>query len=178
MNAATFLPCHSSGITGSGGAVVRLTSAVISSGASPAQSRNARSEVTGGVGRIEDRPGVDQRPEGVQIELELRDDAEVAAAAAQPPQQVGVLGLARVDEPAVRGDDVGRREVVAGESELPHRPADAATECEPGDAGGRHQAARRREPVRLGLVVNVGPRGAAPDGRHASGRIDANLVHR
>ena len=27
MNAATFLPCHSSGITGSGGAVVRLTSA-------------------------------------------------------------------------------------------------------------------------------------------------------
>jgi hypothetical protein len=28
MNAATFLPCHSAGITGSGGAVVRLTSAV------------------------------------------------------------------------------------------------------------------------------------------------------
>ena len=43
MNAATFLPCHSSGITGSGGAVVRLTSAVISSGASADQSRNTRS---------------------------------------------------------------------------------------------------------------------------------------
>ena len=40
MKAATFLPCHSAGITGSGGAVVRLTIAVISSGATTAQSRN------------------------------------------------------------------------------------------------------------------------------------------
>ena len=43
MNAATFLPCHSSGITGSGGAEVRLTTAVTSSGALGDQSRNSRS---------------------------------------------------------------------------------------------------------------------------------------
>ena len=42
MSAATFLPCHSAGITGSGGAVVRLTTAVISSGAFSDQARNAR----------------------------------------------------------------------------------------------------------------------------------------
>ena len=91
MSAATFLPCHSSGITGSGGAVVRLTSAVTSSDAPGAQSRNARRRSRVGVGRVEDRPGVDDRADRVQLELELRDDAEVAAAAAQPPEQVGVL---------------------------------------------------------------------------------------
>ena len=36
---ATFLPCHSSGITGRGGAVARLTAVVIASGAVGAQSR-------------------------------------------------------------------------------------------------------------------------------------------
>ena len=36
---ATFLPCHSSGMTGSGGAVARLMAVVIASGAVGAQSR-------------------------------------------------------------------------------------------------------------------------------------------
>ena len=43
MSAATFWPCHASGITGSGGAVVRLRIAVTSSDAPGAQSRNRRS---------------------------------------------------------------------------------------------------------------------------------------
>ena len=106
-----------------------------------------------GLGRVEDRPGVDRGPERMEVELELRDDAEVAAAAAQPPEQVGVVGLARVDEPAVRRDHVGRREVVAREAELPHRPADAAAEREPGDAGRRDEAARRREAEDVRLAV-------------------------
>ena len=83
----------------------------------------------------------------------------------RPQKQVGVLGLARVDEPAVGGDDVGADEVVAGEAVLAHQPADAAAEREAGDAGGRDEAAGRREPVRLRLVVDVGPHGAAADGR-------------
>jgi hypothetical protein len=40
--------------------------------------------------RVEDRPGVDHRSESVEIELEPRDDAEVAPAAAQLPEEVGV----------------------------------------------------------------------------------------
>ena len=113
----------------------------------------------------------------MEVELELRDDAEVAAATAQSPEQVRVVGLARVDEPAVRRDDVGRDEVVAREAELAHRPADAAAEREPGDTGGRDEAARRREPVRLGLVVDVGPHRASADRRPTSGRIDADVAH-
>jgi len=106
----------------------------------------------------------------MQLELELRDDTEVAAASAQSPEEIRVLGLARVNEPAVGGDDVGAHEVVTRETELAHRPADAAAEREAGDAGRRDEAARRGEPVRLRLVVDVGPRCAAPTvARRAAG---------
>src|SRR5439155_14569618 len=81
-------------------------------------------------------------------------------------------------EPAVCGDDVRRGEVVAREAKLAHRPADAATEREPGDAGGRNQTAGRGKPVRLGLVVDVGPDRAPANGRPAGRRIDTNAPHR
>ena len=178
MNAATFFPCHSSGITGSGGADVRLTIAgdLVGRGGRPLAEH--LQQVAVGVGRVEDRPGVDQRADRMELELELRHDAEVAASAAQPPEQVGVLGLARVDEPAVGGDDVGADEVVAGEAVLAHQPADAAAEREAADAGRRDETARRREAVRLGLVVDVGPDRTAADGRPARIGIDAHAVHR
>ena len=34
----------------------------------------------------------------MQAVLEVDDDAEVAAAAAEPPEEIGILVLARVDE--------------------------------------------------------------------------------
>ena len=80
----------------------------------------------------------------------------------RPQQQVGVLGLDRVHEPAVGGDHVGADQVVAGEAVLAHQPADAAAEREAADAGRRDQAAGGREPVRLGLVVDVAPRRTPP----------------
>ena len=184
-SAATFRPCHSSGITGSGGAVVRLTIPVMSSGAPGAHSRNARSSVAA-VRRPGRRSGPRRRSarRGCSVELELGDDPEVAAAAAQPPEELGVLGLARVHEPAVRGDDVGADEVVAREAVLAHQPADAAAEREAGDAGRRDQAAGRREPVRLRLVVDVGPHRAAADvaraarpDRRARSRIAREVDH-
>ena len=39
----------------------------------------------------EERAAEDRRPHLVQLELELGDDSEVASAAAQGPEQVGVL---------------------------------------------------------------------------------------
>ena len=93
----------------------------------------------------------------------------------KPPEQLGVLGVASVNEPSVRSDDVCCREVVARQTELPHRPADPATEREPGDAGGRHEAARCREPVGLGLMVDVGPHRASTDSRPLGDGIDAHV---
>ena len=43
------------------------------------------------LGRVEEQPEVQHRSDVVQRELERRDDAEVASAAAQRPEQVGVL---------------------------------------------------------------------------------------
>jgi hypothetical protein len=53
-------------------------------------------------------------PERVKSELERGDDPEVAAAAAQAPEQVRVLVLAGGDQIAVGGHDVAGQQVVDG----------------------------------------------------------------
>jgi hypothetical protein len=55
----------------------------------------------GGVGEVEDdRAGV-QHPQRVGAEQKAGDNAEIAATAAQRPEQVGVLRFRRGDEAAV-----------------------------------------------------------------------------
>ena len=89
------------------------------------------------------------------------DDAEVAAAAAERPEQVLVLRFAGRDRLPVGGDHLRRDQVVAREADAPRQVADAAAEGEPADAGRGDDAAGRREAVRVGRVVEVAPRGAA-----------------
>ena len=76
-------------------------------------------------------PAEHDRPDRVEPEGEAGDDAEVAAAAAQPPEQVGVLGVGRVTTAPVGGDDLGFDQVVAREPELALEPTAAAAEREP-----------------------------------------------
>ena len=59
-------------------------------------------------------PGVDEQPgvhaiERVEPELELGDDTEVAATAAQPPEQLRPLRLAGADDRPVGEDDLAPR---------------------------------------------------------------------
>src|SRR6185503_1246998 len=61
-------------------------------------------------------------PGGMEAELERGDDPEVAAAPAQTPEQVRVLFLAGSQELAVGGDDVGGKQVVAGQAVLTQEP--------------------------------------------------------
>ena len=84
--------------------------------------------------RVHDHPAQDGA-DRVQLELERGDDPEVAAAAAQRPEQVGVLVGADPAHRAVSGDDLERDHVVAGQAVLAHQPADAPAERESGDAG-------------------------------------------
>ena len=88
-------------------------------------------------------------PELVQAVLERRHDAEVAAAPAQRPEQVGPLVLAGSDLLAVDGDEVRRQQVVDDRAVLAHQPADAAAEREPGDSGVGDDPAHGRQAVRL-----------------------------
>jgi hypothetical protein len=76
---------------------------------------------------VEHRAAVDLR-DRVEPELELGDDAEVPAAAPQRPEEVVVLRLAGTKRAAVRGHDLGRHEVVAGETDAAGEIADPATE--------------------------------------------------
>src|SRR5205807_1789551 len=85
-------------------------------------------------------PGVleataDDRLERMEAELEARNDAEVAAAAAEPPEQLGVLLVARANDLARGSDQLGGGQIVASESVLGGEVADAAAEGEAGDPG-------------------------------------------
>jgi hypothetical protein len=80
----------------------------------------------------------------LQPELELGDDAEVAAAASQPPEQVRVLVLVDAEAVAVGGDQLVGRDVVARQPVLAREPAHAAAEREPAHAGVGYVARGRR----------------------------------
>ena len=66
-------------------------------------------------------------------ELEGRDDAEVAAAAADRPVEVGVVLLAGDVEGPVAGDHVGAEQVVERETEPAGEVADAAAQGQAAD---------------------------------------------
>ena len=81
------------------------------------------------------------------------DGAEVAAAAAQRPEQLGVLVAGGADQLPVGGDELDGEEAVAGEAVAAAEPAEAAAERVADDAdvgrgaGQRGEAEpRRREP--------------------------------
>ena len=96
----------------------------------------------------------------MQPVLDRGDDAEVAAAASQAPEQVGVLLLGRAEEMAVGGDDVEGQCVVAGESEPPAEASEAAAKREPGRARVRYRTGRCRKSESGALVVELGEQGS------------------
>jgi hypothetical protein len=92
----------------------------------------------------------------MQLELEGGHDTEIAAAAAQCPEQVLVFLITGVNQLGVGSDDVGGNEIVDGQAELARGPAEAAAEREAGNPCGRVDAKRRGEREALGLFVEIG----------------------
>ena len=82
----TSLPWSSSGTNGIGGQVMTLAMVDSSSGAASAAAMNP---ATMSGGRGQDQHAADDLGQRVQPEPEPRRDAEVAAAAADRPEQVG-----------------------------------------------------------------------------------------
>ena len=121
---------------------------------------------------------MDHRAHRVQGKLERCDHAEVAAAAAQRPEQIGVLLLRCTNDARIGGHHLGGDQVVARQAGDGREPADAATEREPADAGVADEAARRCEPVLLRGRIDIGPRGAAAADGAPRDRIDGHAVHR
>src|SRR5215470_18747655 len=93
----------------------------------------------------------------MEFELELGDDAEVAAPAANGPQQVGVARFARLHPIARRQDQVRGDEVVANQAKPPAEPAKPAAERQACHAGMGHDPGRPAKTERLSGRVEVLP---------------------
>jgi hypothetical protein len=138
----------------------------------------AREHAGGVLDRVGDVEREDLGPERVQGQLERGCDAEVAAAAADRPVQVGVLIGAGADSPAVGEDELGGDEVVDRHPVQPALGGHATAQREPGHAGLRHDAAGRREPERLRDAIHVGPGGPALHVHGAPRVVDPDRAHR
>ena len=114
----------------------------------------------------------------VQPELELGHDAEVAAAAAQAPEQLGLAGIVDAD-PLARGrDQLERLHVVARQPVLAGEPAHAAAERQPADAGVGHVARGRRQPVLHRRAIERPEQRAALHPGATALRVHADAAHR
>ena len=111
------------------------------------------------------------------LEQEAGDHAEVAAAAAQRPEQVRILLRAGGDEAAVGEHHVGLEQVVDGQPVLAGQVAGAAAEGQARDAGGRDDAERHRQAEGMRRVVDVARRAARLDANGAVRRVDADPLH-
>jgi hypothetical protein len=113
----------------------------------------------------------------VQAELEPGHDAEVSAAATQAPQQLRVALLPDRDDRAVRRDQFGGDEAVAGQPERPGKPADTTAEGQSGDARVGHLTARQGELVLLGHRVEFTPDDARLRSRSPRRGVDSDGLH-
>src|SRR6266566_765094 len=125
---------------------------------------------------VEDRTSVDVA-DRVQPELKGRYDPEVTATAADRPEEVLVLLLAREQELSVRRDNVGRDQVVARKPVVAGEIANPSAQGEAADARGGDDASRARQAERVGRGVVVAPCGPTLGARGPPFRIDAHATH-
>ena len=157
-------PCSSAGRNGIGGAGMTLAIVESSSGAASAAATKpaiTRPSPGGPASRRRSR-----RP--LQPELKPRHDAEVAAAAADRPEEVRVAARRPRGRLAVGGDHLGGEQVVDRQAVLADEEADAAAQRDAADAdragvaeAGRQPVLRRRRRVLARGQAGLGPRGAA-----------------
>ena len=150
--------------------VVTMKAVVSSRGASAAASRYRIERLRSSGGRI--RPAPDRyRPQIVQPEFEPGDDAEVAAATTDRPEQIRLFIRVDARESAVCHDDVGFDETVDREPEAPAEVAHAASERQAPDPRVRHHASRCR-PGRSGRPPRRRRRAARPRRRRPFWSVD------
>ena len=137
----------------------------------------ALGQLLGPLDRMGDRAVRDRTLEGMQLELERRHDPEVRAGPAHPPEELGILVLARPHDLAVRGHELDRTEAVDRQAELALQPAHPAAEREAGHSRVGDDADRADEPVRLRGVVELGEQRAAAHAGGAPLGIDVGAAH-
>ncbi len=132
--------------------------------------------LTGPLDRPEHRAGV-QFWLLVERDLERGHDAEVAAAAANGPEQVGLVLAVGADEPPVGGDELDGRDAVGRQTAAAREPAHAAAERVAGDADVRRGAVEDDEALLGRRLDDVGPDRARLNVGAATGRVDMDVAH-
>ena len=112
-----------------------------------------------------------------QRELHRGHDAEVPAAAAQRPEQVGVDVGGRADELRVRRDQLDRGHGVGGEPVAAGEPAQAAAERVADDADVGRGAREREQPVRGRRLGDLEPQRAGLDAGGPRLDVDLDAAH-
>ncbi len=93
------------------------------------------------------------------------------------PEQVWIVGGVGLANCSVRGDDIGRDQVVDCEPMLAHQPAQTATERETGDSGVGDCASRCRKSEHLGFAVQFAPENTAFSPYRSALRVYADALH-
>ena len=110
------------------------------------------------------------------VELDGGHDAEVAAPAAQGPEQLGLTLGVDADQLAFGGDELERRDGVGLQPVLAREPAHAATERVAGDADVGRGAVQPGEAVSGEARSDTVPLDAGADAHAACARVDVNLL--
>ena len=114
-------------------------------------------------------------PTGVEATVKDRSDAKIRARAAKGPQQVWVALRINRQNPAVRGDDTGGQQIIAGRSMKSGKPAQAASERYPGRADTWALSEHRSQAIASGGPHDLTTQHACIDAASARGWIDGHL---
>ena len=114
---------------------------------------------------------------GMAAERELRDDPEVAAAAAQRPEELGLALGVRLDDRAVGEHDGRRHEVVDRQAHAARQVPHAAAERQPADSRGADDPDGDRQAVLMRRLEDVLEQRPAADPRHLRRGVDLDRVH-
>ena len=107
-----------------------------------------------------------------QVDRHLHDDPEADLAAADGPEQVGIVVVVHDADLAVAGDDGQRPDAVRGEAEPAGQQSQSAAEGVTDGADGRGRSVQGRQPVRGRGVDDRPPAGAGADRGRCAHRVD------
>src|SRR5262245_28028147 len=113
----------------------------------------------------------------MKVVFKRRDDAEIATAAAQAPEEIGVFGRTCPHPSTVGRHDIGGQEIIACQSESAAQPAKATTERKSGDAGVTVDTHGRGEAMGLRRPVEFTQEQPGFGARNVALGINSNLLH-